>query len=103
MKGNITIGWQDKVCDRKLTKRTSGNPLLPSTIFLTARTVLYVKQVPKSPLLDYTCVDNTLSTSLLVWKNPVSEFFLSVVVTNPENLRKKKNSFILDPPQKTHN
>ena len=36
----------------------SRSPSLLSTIFLTGRTVLYVKQVPKLPLLDYTCVDD---------------------------------------------
>ena len=36
----------------------SRSPSLPSIIFLTGRTVLYVKQVPKLPLLDYTCVDD---------------------------------------------
>ena len=36
----------------------SRSPSLLSRIFLTGRTVLYVKQVPKLPLLDYTCVDD---------------------------------------------
>ena len=59
MKGNITIGWQDKKCNSTLTnKYMSRSPSLLTTIFLTGRTVLDVKQVPKLPLLDYTCVDD---------------------------------------------
>ena len=40
-------------------KHMSRSPSLLSTIILTGRTrVLYVKEVPKLPLLDYTCVDD---------------------------------------------
>ena len=39
-------------------KYMSRSPSLLSRIFLTGRTVLDVKQVPKLPLLDYTWVDD---------------------------------------------
>ena len=47
-----------KKCNSKLTDIRQKDPCYSRRYFSQGRTVLHLKQVPKLPLLDYTCVDD---------------------------------------------